>query len=77
MKQLSDLTDREQQVLILVAKALPYKIIASELSISIKTVEKHKQSLMNKLNIHDGITLTHFALNRGLVQNMFANEPNG
>ena len=41
--------------------------IAAELHISVKTVEKHRQSVMNKLNIHDVAGLTRYALSRGLI----------
>src|SRR6266478_941901 len=47
------LTAREAEVLQLIAEGKANKHIAVELSISIKTVEKHRQQLMNKLNIHD------------------------
>jgi len=43
------------------------KQIASELCISIKTVEKHRQQVMNKLNIHDVAGLTRYAISKGLI----------
>ncbi|HXU79042.1 MAG TPA: LuxR C-terminal-related transcriptional regulator, partial [Methylomirabilota bacterium] len=42
--------------------------IAAELEISIKTVEKHRQQVMNKLNIHDVAGLTRYAISKGLVE---------
>jgi DNA-binding NarL/FixJ family response regulator len=62
------LTSREAEVLQLVAEGFANKQIASELSISIKTVEKHRQQAMNKLNIHDIAGLTRYALSKGWVE---------
>ena len=62
------LTSRETEVLQLVAEGLANKQIAVELSISIKTVEKHRQQAMNKLNIHDIAGLTRYAMSRGWVE---------
>jgi len=56
------LTKREEEVLQLVAEGFPNKGIASHLGISVKTVEKHRQAVMNKLNIHETAGLTRFAL---------------
>ncbi len=61
------LTQRELETLTLIAKGKPNKESASILKISIKTVEKHRQSLMNKLNIHDTAGLTRHAIRLGLV----------
>ena len=44
------------------------KQIAGELAISIKTVEKHRQQVMNKLNIHDVAGLTRYAISKGMVE---------
>ena len=62
------LTSRETEVLQLVAEGLANKQIAGELSISIKTVEKHRQQAMNKLNIHDIAGLTRYAMSKGWVE---------
>ena len=62
-----DLSPREREVLQLVAEGLANKQMASELGISIKTVEKHRQHLMDKLNLHDTAALTRFAVARGIV----------
>jgi DNA-binding NarL/FixJ family response regulator len=62
-----ELTSREAEVLQLVAEGLPNKQIAGELGISIKTVEKHRQQVMNKLNIHDVASLTRYAISKGVV----------
>jgi DNA-binding NarL/FixJ family response regulator len=60
----SALTMREEQVLQLVAEGFPNKGIAAQLGISVKTVEKHRQAVMNKLNIHETAGLTRFALSK-------------
>jgi DNA-binding NarL/FixJ family response regulator len=62
------LTSREAEVLQLVAEGFANKQIAGELSISIKTVEKHRQQAMNKLNIHDIAGLTRYAMVKGWVE---------
>jgi DNA-binding NarL/FixJ family response regulator len=62
------LTSRETEVLQLVAEGLANKQIAGELSISIKTVEKHRQQAMNKLNIHSVAGLTRYAISKGWVE---------
>jgi NarL family two-component system response regulator LiaR len=64
----NDLTHRELQVLCLIASGYGNKQIGSELGISHKTVEKHRQRLMNKLKIHDVPGLTRYALSTGIVQ---------
>jgi len=62
-----DLTAREAQVLQLIADGFSNKAIATELEISIKTVEKHRQQVMNKLDIHETAGLTRYAISKGLV----------
>ena len=61
------LTARELQVLALIAEGNPNKGTAEKLGISIKTVEKHRQSLMNKLHIHEAASLTRYAIAKGVV----------
>ncbi|HZF01262.1 MAG TPA: response regulator transcription factor, partial [Methylomirabilota bacterium] len=62
------LTSRESEVLQLIAEGKPNKQIAAELCISIKTVEKHRQQVMNKLHIHDIAGLTRYAISKGIVE---------
>jgi DNA-binding NarL/FixJ family response regulator len=62
-----DLTVREIEVLKLIADGLSNREIAVVLDISIKTVEKHRQGTMNKLDIHEVAGLTRYALSKGLV----------
>ena len=66
--RIARLTSREAEVLQLVAEGFANKQIAAELSISIKTVEKHRQQAMNKLNIHDVAGLTRYAMSKGWVE---------
>ncbi len=63
-----DLTARETEVLQLVAEGAANKQIAVRLGISIKTVEKHRQRLMNKLDIHETAGLTRYAISSGAIE---------
>jgi DNA-binding NarL/FixJ family response regulator len=63
------LTSREQEVLQMVAEGHVNKQIAATLNLSIKTVGKHRQQLMDKLDIHDIAGLTRYAISRGVVEN--------
>ena len=62
------LTSREAEVLQLVAEGSANKQVAAQLGISIKTVEKHRQHLMDKLNIHDTAGLTRYAISAGVIE---------
>lgn len=62
------LTSRETEVLQLVAEGSANKQVAAHLGISIKTVEKHRQNLMDKLNIHDTAGLTRYAISSGVIE---------
>lgn len=62
------LTSRESEVLQLVAEGSANKQVAATLGISIKTVEKHRQHLMDKLNIHDTAGLTRYAISAGVIE---------
>src|SRR5439155_10057250 len=64
----ADLTLREAEVLQLVAEGFSNQQTADQLGISIKTIEKHRQQVMNKLNIHETAGLTRYAISRGLVE---------
>jgi DNA-binding NarL/FixJ family response regulator len=61
------LTQREREILKLIAEGYKNKEIADDLCISVKTVEKHRSNLMEKLNLHNVQALTAFAIERGLV----------
>jgi DNA-binding NarL/FixJ family response regulator len=62
------LTSREREVLQLIAEGKVNKQIAAELGISIKTVARHRQQLMNRLGIHDVAGLTRYAVSKGLIE---------
>ena len=64
---LQSLTGREQQILGLLADGKRVKEIARLLNISVKTVESHRQSVMDKLEIHTTMGLTQYALRKGLT----------
>jgi len=61
------LTAREREILKLIAEGLKNKEIAEDLCISVKTVEKHRSNLMEKLDLHSAQALTAYAIERGLV----------
>ena len=62
------LSSREVEVLQLIAEGEANKQIGAELGISIKTVEKHRDHLMQKLDIHDTAGLTRYAISAGMVE---------
>jgi DNA-binding NarL/FixJ family response regulator len=62
------ITQREREVLQLLAEGYLNKEIADFLNISVKTVEKHRSNIMGKLNLHSAAALTSFAIEQGLVQ---------
>jgi len=68
-KTVPTLSTREMEVLQLIAEGKANKETADELKISVKTVEKHRQSLMDKLNIHDTAGLTRYAISMGIIEN--------
>ena len=61
------LTQREREILKLIAEGYKNKEIAEDLCISVKTVEKHRANLMEKLDLHSVQALTTFAIEKGLV----------
>lgn len=61
------LTQREREVLKLIAEGNSSKLIAEYLYLSVKTVDKHRSNLMNKLDIHNASRLTGFAIKQGLL----------
>ena len=60
-------TERERQILVLVARGILSRHIAAELGVSIKTVEKHRSSLMRKLSLPNAAAVTVFAMRHGLL----------
>ncbi len=61
------LTQREREILKLIAEGYKNKDIADYLCISVKTVEKHRANLMKKLDLHNVSALTAFAMEKGLI----------
>jgi DNA-binding NarL/FixJ family response regulator len=68
-KKTAPLTSREMEVLQLIAEGKANKETASELGIGIKTVEKHREHIMQKLDIHDTAGLTRYAISVGIIEN--------
>ena len=62
------LTPRESQVVKLIAEGSTNREIADELSISAKTVERHRANILEKLGMRDRVELTRYAIRRGLVE---------
>jgi len=62
------LSSREVEVLQLIAEGKPNKQVAAELGVSFKTVDKHRQHLMGKLDIHDIAGLTRYAIAEGIIE---------
>ncbi len=63
-----ELSHRERQVLKLVAEGHRNKYIAQYFSLSVRTVEKHRSNLMQKLDLHNSSMLTSYAIEHGLLQ---------
>ena len=63
-----ELTAREMEVLQLIAEGKANKQTAAELGIGLKTVEKHREHLMDKLDIHDTAGLTRYAISVGIIE---------
>jgi len=62
----SGLTDRETEVLRMVAKGLSYRQIAERLVLSHRTVQNHVQNTLRKLQMHNRVELTRYAIEHGL-----------
>jgi DNA-binding NarL/FixJ family response regulator len=67
-EQFDVLTPRELEVLKLIAEAYTSRQIADALFISIKTVDRHRQNILDKLGMRDRVELTRYAIRRGLIQ---------
>ena len=65
---LNGLTDREQQVLQVLAEGKSNEEIAEALVISPKTVARHRENLMRKLNLHSRAELVRYAIRKGIIQ---------
>ena len=62
------LSDREMEVLQMVAEGLPTKAMAHRMGLSIKTVETYRQQIMKKLDLHNIAALTKYAIREGLTE---------
>jgi DNA-binding NarL/FixJ family response regulator len=62
------LTNREREILLMVARGQSTKEIAASLGISAKTADNHRTNLMRKLNLHDVARLTRHAIDSGLLE---------
>ena len=63
-----ELTSRELEVLTLIAEGLTSREIAQRLVISHKTVDRHRENIMAKLDLHSRVDLVKYAIERGLIQ---------
>jgi two-component system response regulator NreC len=62
------LSDREREILVLLAEGLSLKEIATKLDLSVKTIDAHKYNLMRKLDLHDRSELIRYAIRKKLVE---------
>ncbi len=65
--QVEPLTDREREVLTLIAEGLTSREIGEQLVVSPKTVDRHRENIMGKLNLHNRVELVKYAIERGLI----------
>ena len=63
-----ELTPREHEVLTLIAEGLTNREIADRLTISVKTVDRHRENIMRKLDLHSRVALVKYAIEKGLIQ---------
>ena len=61
------LTPREHEVLAWIADGLTNREIAEQLVISVKTVDRHRENIMRKLNLHNRVELVRYAIEKGLI----------
>jgi two-component system response regulator NreC len=62
------ITPRQREVLTLIAEGLANRDIASRLDISVRTVERHRENIMERLNLHTRTDLVKYAIRKGLIQ---------
>ncbi len=65
---LEELTEREREVLALIAEGQSNQEIADALVISVKTVNRHRENIMAKLNLHSRVELVRYAIEKGLIE---------
>ena len=61
------LTEREREVLVMIAEGMMNREIAERLTISVKTVERHRENIMNKLSLHSRTELVKYAIRKGFI----------
>jgi two-component system response regulator NreC len=64
----NELTPRQREVLTLIAEGLSNQKISERLGISVKTVERHRENIMKRLNLHSRTELVKYAIRKGLIQ---------
>ena len=64
-----EISQREKEVLTLIAEGFSNKAIADKLSVSVRTVETHREHIMRKLDIHNTAGLTRYAISAGIIEN--------
>ncbi|MGD1996149.1 MAG: response regulator transcription factor [Anaerolineae bacterium] len=62
------LTPRQREVLTLIAEGLSNQEIADRLEISVRTVERHRENILKRLNLHSRVDLVKYAIRKGLIQ---------
>jgi two-component system response regulator NreC len=67
-QMVEELTPREREVLTLIAEGLTSRQIAERLVVSPKTVDRHRENIMAKLNLHSRVELVKYAIERGLIE---------
>ena len=67
-RRISELTDRERQVVTLIAEGNSTKEVAARLGISVKTADCHRTRIMDKLNVHQTANLVRYAIRQGFVE---------
>jgi DNA-binding NarL/FixJ family response regulator len=63
-----DLSDREYQILCLIASGKTVKEVSNALALSVKTVSTHRSRILNKMNMKNNAQLTHYAIKHNLVE---------
>jgi DNA-binding NarL/FixJ family response regulator len=63
-----ELTPRQHQVLLMIADGMTSQRIADELGLSVRTVDRHVENMMNRLGIHSRIELVKYAIREGLIE---------
>ena len=67
-RRLNQLTDRERQVVTLIAEGNSTKEVAARLGISVKTADCHRTRIMDKLNVHQTAKLVRYAIRQGFIE---------